>query len=526
MKPRDIAGKIALSFFSNPLTPLLGVIILLVGVYALLFTPREEDPQMAVAGGSVIVAMPGSTPEEINEVIVKPLKRKIKEIKGVEHVYGVASEGIGVVNVSYFIGQQKEESNLKLYDKVMQNMNLMPKGAYPPLVKPFDIDIDIPIVTIAFYQKDKNANFTELFKEVRSIQQDISSIKNVSKTALKGEHKEQYNIEVDVNKLSGFHISLGQIANSLKSLATNLPNVDTLTKDGHLVVFGVQNAIKSIKDIQNIIIASYGGSPIYLKDVAKISLGEDIQEFKNAYIDFKEDGIWQEQKRQITLETSKLKGTNAVFIADDIVKYLNDNKQDLAKKGIGYIITRNYGQRANESVNDLVSNLFISMIIVVGLLVFVLGWKESLIVGFTVPAIFAITLFVDYLTGQTINRITLFALMVSLGMLVDAAIIVVENIHRHMHDINTKDMPKDEVILNATDEIGPATNFATLAIILTMVPMAFVGQMMGQFMKPIPLNVPVALVASLFIAYIFAPFMARRLMNKPKEYKVRGLRDD
>lgn len=526
-KPKDISGKIALSFFDNPLTPLLGLMILLIGVFALLFTPREEDPQMAVSGGSIIVAMPGNTPKEINEIIVKPLERKIKEIKGVEYVYGVAKDGLGVVNVSYLIGQEKESSNLKLYDKVMQNMNLLPKGAYPPLVKPFDIDIDIPIITVAFYQKDSShGDFTEVFKEVRKIQQDIASIENVSKTALKGEHKEQYNIKVDMYKLSGFRISLGQIANSLKSLATNVPKVDTLSKDGNLVVFGIQNAIESVKDVENIIIANHQGSPVYLKDVAKVSLGENIQDFKNAYIDFKKGDKYAPQKRQITLEVSKLKGTNAVFIANDVLEKIEKYKSQLEKKGIGYVITRDYGKRANELVNDLVTNLLISMVIVVGLLVFVLGWRESLIVGFTVPAIFAITLFIDYLTGQTINRITLFALMVSLGMLVDAAIIVVENIHRNMHDERTKDTPKDDIILKATDEIGPATNFATVAIILTMVPMAFVGQMMGQFMKPIPYNVPVALLASLVIAYIFAPFMARRLMKKPTKYKKRGLRDD
>lgn len=526
-KPKDISGKIALSFLTNPLTPLLGLILILIGIFALMFTPREEDPQMAVSGGSIIVAMPGNTPEEINEVIVKPLERKIKEIKGVEYIYGVAQKGLGIVNVSYYIGQEKESSNLKLYDKVMQNMNLMPKGAYPPLVKPFDIDIDIPILTIAFYQKDNlKTDFTETFKEVRKIQQAVASIKNVSKTALKGEHKEQYNIQVDMYKLTGFRISLGQITQSLKSLATNVPEVDTLTKDGKLVVFGIQNAIQSVKDIENIIIANHQGSPVYLKDVAKVSLGENIQDFKNAYIDFKKGDKYEPQKRQITLEVSKLKSTNAVFISRDVLKSLESYKDELSKKGIGYIVTRDYGQRANESVNDLVTNLFISMIIVVALLIFVLGWRESLIVGFTVPAIFAITLFIDFLTDQTINRITLFALMVSLGMLVDAAIIVVENIHRHMHDSQTKDTPKDEIIIKATDEIGSATNFATIAIILTMIPMAFVGQMMGQFMKPIPYNVPVALLASLIVAYIFAPFMAKKLMKKPTKYKQRSIRDE
>lgn len=526
-EPRDIAGVIAKAFLKNPLTPFLGVILILIGIFALEYTPREEDPQMAVSGGAVIVAMPGSTPKEIEEIVVKPLSRKLKEIKGVEYIYGVAKKDVGMINVSYFIGQDKETSNLKLYDKVMQNMNLMPKGAMQPLVKPFDIDIDIPIVSIAFYLKNGSPiAFTDLFKEVSTIEQEISSINNVSKTALKGDHKEQYNIQVDIHKLRGFNISLGQIAQSLKSLSTNVPQVDTWSKSGKLVVFGIENAIDGVDDIKNMIIANNFGSPVYLKDVADVTLGENYQDFKNAYINFKDSNGKNVQKRQITLEVSKLKGTNAVFIADDVLEKLKSFEGELSKKGIGYVVTRDYGKRADESVNGLVFNLIISMIIVVALLVFVLGWKESLIVGFSVPAIFSITLFVDYLTGQTINRITLFALMVSLGMLVDAAIIVVENIHRHMHDRRTQNMPKDEIVLSATDEIGPATNFATLAIILTIVPMAFVGQMMGQFMKPIPYNVPVALVASLFIAYIFAPFMARKLMKKPDTYKERGIRDD
>lgn len=515
-KPKDIAGKIALSFFHNPLTPLLGLVILLIGFFALQMTPREEDPQMEISGGSIIVAMPGSSPKEIEEVIVKPLARKIREIKGVEHIYGVASKDMGIVNVSYYIGENRESSNLKLYDKIMQNIDLLPKGAMPPLIKPFDIDIEIPIISIAFYLKEHSKlSFPELFKEVRAIQQSLSQVQNVSKTALQGEHKEQYNIEVDMNKLTGYRVSLGQIASSLKSLATNVPDVDSTTKDGKLVVFGVDNAINSVADIQNIIIANNFGSPVYLKDVATVSVGENFQDFREAFISYRDsDGKFTKQKRQITLNISKLKGANAVFIADDVKALLKSYEQKLEAKGIGIVLTRDYGQRADESVSDLVNNLSISIVIVVGLLVFVLGWKESLIVGFTVPAIFAITLFVAYLTDQTVNRITLFAFMVSLGMLVDAAIIVVENIHRHLNDEKLNQGSTDEIIIKATDEIGSATNVATIAIILTIIPMYFVGQMMGQFMKPIPLNVPLSLFASLFVAYIFAPYMAKKMMKK------------
>ena len=218
----------------------------------------------------------------------------------------------------------------------------------------------------------------------------------------------------------------------------------------------------------------------------------------------------------MTLTVAKLAGTNAVFVADDEMEILKSYETRFEKAGIGYLVTRNYGTRANEAVNELMHHLIITIIIIAVMLVFALGWKESMIVTFTVPAILAITLFIAYLSGQTINRITLFAFLLSLGLLVDAAIIVIENIHRHLHahDVDTKEMK--ELLVEATDEIGAPTNVATLAIIMTMVPMAFVGGMMGSFMQPIPYNVPVALIASLFVAYIFTPYLSLKLLKKPE----------
>ncbi len=517
IKVTDIAGKLAKYFLHSPLTPVLAVFILAIGYLALVVTPREEDPQISISGGSVIVAMPGATAKEIENIIVNPLERKLREVKGIEHIYGISMANVGVVNVMYYIGQDREISNLKLYDKVMQNMDKLPKGAMQPLIKPFDIDIDIPIVTVAFYPKDKRADDITIYKTVREIQQKMNAIKNVAKTTLKGVHKEQYNIKVDLYKLSGYHISLGQVVNALKSLAYDVPDVKDRTKDGRLVVFGVKNAIESVDDVKNVIIAQYMGSPIYLKDIASVKAGINFQDKRNVDITFKEkNGKFSPEKNQVTLTISKLKGTNAVFVANDVQKELKEFDKVLQDKGIGYIITRNYGKRANDAVNELVFHLLISIVIIAILLVFTLGWRESLIVTFTVPAIFAITLFVAYATGQTINRITLFAFLLSLGLLVDAAIIVIENIHRHLHSHDAVDKDMDEILIEATDEIGAPTNIATFAIILTMVPMAFVGQMMGQFMKPIPQNVPVALVVSLVVAYIFTPYLSRLLLKKPK----------
>ncbi|RUM64124.1 MAG: AcrB/AcrD/AcrF family protein, partial [Sulfurimonas sp.] len=450
----------------------------------------------------------------------------------------------GMVNVQYFIGENRESSNLKLYDKVMQNMDKLPKGTMPPLVKPFDIDIDIPILTVAFYKIDDSPNKPEetikLYKMIRDIQQDINALDNVSKTTLKGIKRPQFNVLIDLHKLSGYHISLGQVAKSIKSISSNAPQIDTETGTGHLVVFGVKNAIDDIDDLKELIVAQYMGSPIYLKNIAKVDYSYDIQNYRSAYITYqlghekKHDADVKEEEKdadapvlfrnaghQITMTVSKLKGTNAVTVAEGVLDSLQTHKAALEAEGIGYVITRNYGERANEAVNELVSHLLITIVIIAIVLVVALGWRESLIVTFTVPAILAITLFIAYLTGQTINRITLFAFLLSLGLLVDAAIIVIENIHRHMHEHDTPNHSKEEIMITATDEIGAPTNIATLAIILTMVPMAFVGGMMGEFMKPIPYNVPVALFASLLIAYVFTPYLANKMLKKPKMHHHR-----
>ncbi len=525
----DVAGRLAKVFIYNPLTPILAVFLLAMGYLSLVVMPREEDPQIAISGGTIIVPLPGSTPEEIDNIIVKPLERKLREISGLKHIYGMAADNVGIINVMYKIGENREDSNLKLYDKVMQNMDQLPKGAMQPLIKPFDIDIDVPILTFAFYLKDGSPlNRVDLFKKVRKIQNDFNSVKNVSKTTLKGDHKEQYNIKVDLYKLSGYHLSLGQIMQSVQALAVNVPDVKGRTKDNELTIFGVKNAINSVEDVKNVIVASYMNSPIYLKDVATVEDSYDIQNYKSAEIIQREEkkttgdeeehklGKFGEKKEQITLSVAKLKGTNAVFVAEGVIEELKKYEKQLAKDGIGYVVTRNYGVRADEAVNELVHHLVITILIIAIVLVLALGWKESLIVTFTVPAILAVTLFIAYLTGQTINRITLFAFLLSLGLLVDAAIIVIENIHRHMHEHDAVDREIDEIMVTATDEIGAPTNIATLAIILTMVPMAFVGGMMGEFMKPIPYNVPVALFASLVVAYIFTPYLANKMLKKPK----------
>lgn len=510
-KIKNIAGYLAKVFLTNPLTMILGISILALGYISLEVMPREEDPQIQVSGGSVLVAMPGASPQEITNVIIKPLERRISEIKGVDNIYGTAMNNFGMVNVQYIIGENRESSNLKLYDKVMQNMDSLPQGTLPPLVKPFDIDIDVPILTVAFYKKDgAKVDSIELYKKIRELQQDINAIENVSKSNLKGAKRPQFNVMIDLDKLSGYHISLGQVAQSIKSISTNAPDIDSPTQSNSLVIFGIKNAIEDIDDLKNLIVAQYMGSPIYLKDISKIEYSYDIQNFKSASITYKENNeTFRDAGDQITMEVSKLKGTNAVTIATKVIERLRESKVQLEESGVGYIVTRNYGVRANEAVNELVHHLLITIGIIALILIPFLGWRESLVVTIAVPMILATTLFLAMMTDQTINRITLFAFLLSLGLIVDDAIIVIENIHRHLHLEGSKDKDFSEIIIEATDEIGPSTNIATIAIMLTMIPMAFVGGMMGQFMLPIPLNVPVALAVSLFVAYVFTPYLAK-----------------
>lgn len=516
-KDLNIAGKLSLSFINHPLTFIFGMFILILGYISLVFMPREENPQIKVSGGAVIVALPGASPSQIQKIIIEPLEKKIKEIKGVENIYSFAKDSLGIVQAQYYIGQDKEESNLKLYDQVMRNMDLIPSGALQPIVKTMDIDTDIPIATIAFYSMKKDGKDlitqTQLYNEVNKITRNINKIDNVALVDLKGEKKEQYNILIDPNKISAYELSITQVMKQVQALSYKTPNIEGNTKDSTIVVFGIKQAIENIEDIENIIVSYKNGVAIYLKDIAKVKRSYDIQNNKEAQLYKKnKNGIFEEIN-QLTMSVSKLNGSNSVLINEKIFEHMSLIKDDLNKKNIAFTITRDDGYTANEAVNSLVQNLVISIVIIAILLVFTLGFKEAMIVSLAVPMILSLTLFTGFLLDETINRITLFALLVSLGMLVDAAIIVIENIHRHRKE--NKDMDITVLAINATNEIGNATNIATLAIIMTFIPMFFVGGMMGQFMHPLPVFVSISLVMSLFVAYAFTPYLIKKI------YKVK-----
>lgn len=517
-KDLNIAGKFAKAFIEHPLTLILGIFILILGVLSLLIMPKEENPQIKVSGGVVIVALPDAKASEIQKVIIDPLEKKIREIKGVEHIYSFAKDSVGIVQVQFYIGEDKEQSNLKLYDQVMRNMDLMPKKAMQPIIKTMDIDTAIPISSIAFYSAKKDGidilSQTELFNIVNPLTKDINKIKNVALVELKGEKKEQFNVLVDINKLSSYNLSLAFVAKQIEALNFNTPNIGNYTKNGEFTLFSIEKGVENIKDLENLIISYNFQTPIYLKDIAKIEKSYDIQNKKEAYIYTKnESGVFEESS-QITLMASKLKGANSVTINEEIFEFLSSKRDELLEKNVRFTITRDDGYTANNAVNALVKDLLTSIVIICILLIFTLGFKEAMIATLTVPMILSLTLFIGFLMGETVNRITLFALIVSLGMLVDAAIIVIENIHRHKKQNPNLDIKI--LSINATNEIGNPTNIATIAIIMVFIPMFFVGGMMGEFMHPLPVFVPISLAVSLFVAYAFTPYFVNKFLGGKK----------
>ncbi|HEX5670818.1 MAG TPA: efflux RND transporter permease subunit, partial [Sulfuricurvum sp.] len=318
-QPQDWAGKLASGFLRNPLTPILGIFLLIIGYIALIMMPREENPQMVVSGSTVIIAMPGATASEIENVVIKPLERKLKEIKGIENIHGMAMDNVAVINAAFFIGEAKEDSNLKIYDKIIQNMDILPKGALQPIIKPLDIDVDIPIVSVAFYSNNPAIDPTLLYDRVKFIQHHINGLPNVAVTDIKGAKKHQFNIQVDINRLSGYNLSLGQIVQAVQALSYNVPEIKGKTASNEIVMIGVKNAIENVDDVGDIIVAQYGGSAIYLRDVATVTSGQDIQNFKSALVSVRESNKgFSPLQDQVTLTVSKLQGTNSVIIADAV----------------------------------------------------------------------------------------------------------------------------------------------------------------------------------------------------------------
>jgi multidrug efflux pump subunit AcrB len=515
----NISGKITQYFINSQLTVLLMAATAVLGIFALAFTPREENPQITVPAANVMVSMPGASANEVEELVSKKLEAKLWEIPGVEDVYSVSMNSMSVVTVKFYVGQDKERSMVKLYDKLMSNMDLSPPGASQPLVKPIDVD-DVPIVAITLSNAAAgNYDDAHLRLVADHVLDELRKVPGVGNTVVIGGRSRQVRVTLDPQKIAGYGLSPLQIAGAINVSNANLLSGD-LDQGGKKLALETGGFFEKADDVKNAVVGVANNKPVYLGDVADVTDGFE-ETTKLTRIAFGaghaghagvEDagGASPLERPAVTLALAKRQKLNAVRISNEILKKLDELKRTQVPPGIDVTITRNDGKNANDAVNELVFHLAVSILVVIVLLLITLGWREAAIVALAIPLTLFITLAVGMIAGQTINRITLFALILSLGLLVDDAIVVVENIHRHY---KLEQHSRLQGAILAVNEIGMPTILATLTVVLAFIPMAFVTGMMGPYMRPIPFNVPVAMITSLLVAFVVTPWASYRLMK-------------
>jgi multidrug efflux pump subunit AcrB len=508
-QPMNFAGRLAKIFMESKITALILLAITLVGLVAVMVTPREYNPQIVVPAANIIVAKPGATADEVENTIVKPLEAIMNAQAGVKHTFGYAVNDYGVVTVQFDVGQDQEKSLVKLYNQLMQNMDRMPPGAMQPMVKPINVD-DVPIMTLTL-ASPKQSDYELRYVALHVLEQ-LRNIPGVSFTEIVGGRPRAVSIYIDAQKLAAAGLALDQVDRMLNATNISMPAGELVdnNKDTPLRFNGF---LKNAREVGDIVLGAPKGRPVFLKDVARIVDGPAEVDSSShfAFGPAKQDPAFKGDAPAVTIAIAKKAGTNAVVVSNAVLAKLETLKREAIPEGVSVSVTRDDGAKANAAVNTLVEHLGIAIASVVVVLLFFLGWREAAIVTLTVPLILFVVLTVGLVAGQTMNRITLFALILSLGLLVDAAIVVIENIHRHLHHGGAANFK--EALVLATNEIGNPTNVATVAVILAFIPMAFVTGMMGPFMQPIPFNVPVAMIASLLIAYMVVPWAAFRMLK-------------
>lgn len=508
----NIAGRLGKAAMFSNLTPMISLLIFLIGVVALMVTPREENPQIDVPAANIFVQMQGASPEEVQNLIVRPMEMVLREITGVDHTYGMAVDSMAVVTVMFEVGEDKEISLVKLYDRIMQNRDRIPAGASQPLIKPVDVD-DVPasVITLSSRELDGLA----LKRLAERVRDQLSPLEGVSVAEIIGGRDREISIRLDPARLAAYRIPLDQLHNVLLSANAGGP-VGSLVGDNQVTRIWLDGYLKSADEVGQLVVGQWQGKPIYLKDIATISDGAgEIDTYHRIGFGSHHAAVAAGEEPElpaVSISLAKKRGTNAVVVTQRIEEKLNELKGDFIPDNVTATITRDSGERANAAVNMLIEHLGIAIGSVILILLLFLGWREATIVTLNIPLILFVVLAIGLLADQTINRITLFALILALGLLVDDAIVVIENVHRHLHKGARSLSEKAQLIVQATNETGKPTIIATIAVILAFVPMAFVTGMMGPYMGPIPFNAPVAMAASLVIAYMFTPWIAQRWM--------------
>ncbi|MBU4262876.1 MAG: efflux RND transporter permease subunit [Proteobacteria bacterium] len=515
MKDIGISGVIAKAFIKSKLTPLIVLASLLLGVFALLVTSREEEPQIVVPMIDVIVTYPGATAKEVEERVTKPMEKFLWEIKGVEYIYSIVKPGMNLTIVRFYVGEDMEKSLVNLHTKLMSHYDRIPAGVSQPLVKPKSID-DVPILTLTLWNEKGQYSGYELRRVAVEVADELKKDMNVSEFSVIGGQKRQVRVNLDPARLRAYHIPAVQIIQTLQQANFVLPSGAFPSNNEEFLV-ETGGFLANIEEVGRVVVAVADGKPIYLREVADLFDGPE----EPADYVFMNSGPAAADKNMpslaapreaVTIAISKKKGANASTVASEALAKIDKLRGGILPSDIQVTVTRNYGETAKEKSNELLDHMLIATISVIILMALTLGWRESLVVAVAVPVTLALTLLINYLYGYTLNRVTLFALIFSIGILVDDAIVVVENIHRHfkLHGVSTR------TAVQAVDEVGSPTILATFAVIFALLPMAFVRGLMGPYMRPIPVGASAAMLFSLLVAFIVSPWLSYKVLKNVK----------
>src|SRR6266511_2440327 len=517
-----LAGKVARTFIGSKLTSLIVVASILLGLGAVAMLPREEEPQIVVPMIDVFVQMPGASAKEVEERVTKPMEKLLWEVPGVEYIYSTSSPGMAMAVVRFYVGQDEEGAIVRLNQKMLANFDLIPPGASQPLVKPRSID-DVPILALTL-SSDRYDHFT-LRRVAAQVHDQIKEINDVSEVKIIGGQRRQIRVLLDEARMSAHNVAPAAIVPALEQ-SNRQSQSGSFSSGNREFLVETGGFLSSAEEIGGLVIGVFNNRPVYLRDVAKI---EDGPEEPADYVMFglgdgaskhepgnPQSAIHNPQSAQpaVTISVAKRKGTNAIEIADKVLEKVEHLKGSLIPSDVTVATTRNYGETSSEKSNDLLLHMMIAIFSVAVLIWLALGLRESGIVAIAIPVTLALTLAVFYFYGYTLNRITLFALIFSIGILVDDAIVVVENIARHSRLSENKGRPIREVAVEAVDEVGNPTILATFAVIAAILPMAFVGGLMGPYMKPIPVGATAAMLFSLLVAFIVTPWASLRLLKR------------
>jgi multidrug efflux pump subunit AcrB len=521
-----ISGRTAKFFMHSQMTPLLALVAVLLGIFSVLVTPREEEPQINVTMANVLIAYPGASSQDVARTVSTPAEQVLSQIAGVEHVYSVSQPGMSVLSVQFKVGESHGPAMVKLYDVINSHADWLPPtlGVLPPLIKARGID-DVPIVAFTLWREETVGGGLALTQVAHAIEAELKRVKGTREVATIGATQRVVRVLLNPEALNAYQLSVQDVRASLQA-ANVSQNAGSLTQHNREVLVQTGNFLSNASEVRQLVVGVSGGKPVYLQDVAEVQDGADQPSnyvWLGAAAASADKNISAKGEfTAVTVSVTKKPGENAVEVASNLLKRVEELKGSVIPSDVHVTTTRNYGETANDKAKKLIQKLIFATSAVIALVWIALGRREAFIVGVAVSLTLAVTLFASWAWGFTLNRVSLFALIFSIGILVDDAIVVVENIHRRRE--LSSHQPLSEIIPEAVDEVGGPTILATLAVIAALLPMAFVSGLMGPYMSPIPINASMGMLISLAVAFVVTPWLALRF-SAPHHASVKDERD-